>query len=61
MAWSDALDERPEPERQTGTDWLIVTTYAEQAKVDRRMSKARRQLDKAERKYLRKMRGHDHD
>jgi hypothetical protein len=58
MAWSDALDEKPEYERETGTDWLIVTTYAEQAKADRRMAAARRKLDRAERKYLRKMRGH---
>jgi hypothetical protein len=55
MSWSDKLDEKPEPERQTGTDWLIVTTYAEQAKADRRMAKARRTLDRAERKYQRKM------
>lgn len=61
MAWSDALDEKPEYERETGTDWLLVTTYAEQAKADRRMAKARRKLDRAERKYQRKMRGHDND
>jgi hypothetical protein len=61
MSWADELDEKPEPERQTGTDWLVVTTYAEQARVDRRMAKARRKLDRAERKYQRKMRGHDHD
>lgn len=61
MAWSDALDEKPEYERETGTDWILVTTYAEQAKADRRMAKARRQINRAERKYLRKMRGHDRD
>jgi hypothetical protein len=61
MAWSDALDEQSEPERQTGLDWIHTISEADQAKSDRRMAKARRKLDRAERKYLRKMRGHDND
>jgi hypothetical protein len=61
MAWSDALDEQPEPERQTGLDWIYTISEADQSKVDRRMAKARRKLDRVERKYQRKMRGHDHD
>lgn len=56
MSWSDALDEQPEYERQTGTDWLYTTTDAEQSKIDRRMAKARRKLDRAERVYNLKMR-----
>lgn len=55
MAWSDALDEKPEPERQTGLDWIRTISEADQAKADRHMAKARRTLDRAERKYLRKM------
>jgi hypothetical protein len=61
MSWSDALDEQPEPERQTGLDWIRTISEADQSKVDRRMAKARRKLDRAERKYQRKMRGHNHD
>lgn len=57
MSWDDALDAKPEYERQTGTDWLQVTTYAEQSKAERRMAKARRKLNRSERKYQRKMRG----
>jgi hypothetical protein len=61
MAWSDALDEKPEPERQTGLDWIRTISEADQSKIDRRVAKARRKLDRAERKHQRKMRGHDHD
>lgn len=57
MSWADALDEKPEPERQTGTDWLYTITDAEQSKIDRRLAKARRKLNRAERKYHRKMKG----
>ena len=52
MSWADELDEQPEPKRETGLDWLRVTTEAERSKADRRMSKARRRLNRAERKYL---------
>jgi len=55
MSWADELDEKPEPERQTGTDWIYTISEADQAKVDRRMQKARQQLDRAERKYLKRM------
>jgi len=55
MSWADELDEKPEPERQTGTDWLCTISEADQAKIDRRMQKARRQLDRAERNYLKRM------
>jgi hypothetical protein len=57
MSWVDEFDEQPEPERQTGTGWLVVTTYAEQAKADRRVSRARRKVARVERKYQRKMKG----
>lgn len=56
MSWADEIDKKPEPERQTGTDWLYTTTNAEQSKIDCRMAKARRKLDRAERAYVRKMR-----
>lgn len=57
MSWADALDEKPEPERQTGTDWIYTISEADQSKIDRRMAKARRKLSRAERKYHRKMKG----
>lgn len=59
MSWADELDKQPEPERQTGLDWLYTISKADQSKIDRRMAKARRKLDRAERKYQRRMRGTD--
>lgn len=56
MSWSDELDKRPEPERQTGLDWIHTISEADQSKVDRRMDRARRKLDRAEGKYNRRMR-----
>jgi hypothetical protein len=57
MSWIDEFDERPEPERQTGTDWVYTISEADQSKVDRRIAKARRKVARAERKYQRKMKG----
>lgn len=57
MSWADELDEQTEPVRLTGTDWLLTISSADQAKQDRRMASARRKLNRAERKYLRKMKG----
>lgn len=57
MSWADELDKKPEPERQTGLDWIYTISEADQSKVDRRMAKARRKLNRAERKYQRKMKG----
>ena len=57
MSWVDELDEKPEPVRQTGLDWIYTISEAEQAKQDRRMAKARRRLNRAERKYTRKLKG----
>jgi hypothetical protein len=57
MSWADELDKKPEPERQTGTDWLYTSSEADQSKADHRMAKARRKLDRAERKYQWKMKG----
>lgn len=56
MSWADAIDEKPEPERQTGTDWIYTINEADQSKIDRRLAKARRALNRAERKHMRKLR-----
>jgi hypothetical protein len=56
VSWSDELDRRPEPERQTGLDWIYTISESDQSKVDRRMDRARRKLDRAEGKYHRRMR-----
>lgn len=57
MSWADELDEQPEPVRQIGLDWIYTISEVEQAKQDRRMARARRKLNRAERRYTRKLKG----
>jgi hypothetical protein len=57
MNWADELDNEPKPERQTGLDWIYTISEVEQSRQDRRMARARRKLNRAERKYTRKLKG----
>ena len=57
MSWVDEFDKQPEPERQTGLDWIQSISEADQSRADRRVSRARRKVARVERKYQRKMKG----
>jgi hypothetical protein len=64
MSWADEVEAtqaamQGDVMRQTGTDWLYTISEADQYRADRRVTKARRKINKAERKYLRRMRGHE--